>query len=95
MSSFPGLERRILFAAKRIPATGNFTTSSRIANVFRSLGNSVDLVHYAELHIHAINFQDIDLVVVLHAVHGYDLLLECIKYQVIHKRHVESILPAQ
>jgi hypothetical protein len=78
---------RILFAAKRIPGTGNFTTSSRIANIVSALGYIVELVDYKSLKTSHIDVRTFDLVMVLHALHGYDVLVECIRQQV----HVQLI----
>jgi hypothetical protein len=79
---------RILFAAKRIPGTGNYTTSSRIADIFTSLGCIVKLVHYDDMkndeQVGAVNVEveEYDCVVALHAIHGYELLMECINKKV-------------
>ena len=85
-----GKRLRVLFAAKRIEGTGNYTTSTRIADIFTSLGCDVQLLNYASLGcetkatpppLHDV--QTFDVVVALHALHGYQILMQCILEKVI------------
>jgi hypothetical protein len=74
--------RHVLLAAKRVPGTGNFTTSARIANILQTLGCRVELMDYAVMNSNSVDVSSFDMVIALHALHGCQLLTDCIKHKV-------------